>query len=63
MKLMRSICCFFAGRCGMEEPKPMKYAARGEPSKADLGQTEANLEEAGKEKMSHMGGSKPSKPT
>ena len=58
MNLLRSICCLFAGRCAVEEPKPTKGTVRGEPpfSEADLGQTEADLEKAGKEQMSHMEG-------
>jgi hypothetical protein len=43
MNLLRSICCLFAGRCAEEEPKPRKETVRG-----DLGQTEAELEKAGK---------------
>jgi hypothetical protein len=54
MNLLRSICCLFAGRCAEEEPKPTKEAVRG-----DLGQTEAELEKAGKERMEHMEGEKP----
>ena len=56
MNLLRSFCCLFAGRCAVEEPKTTKEAMRGEPSapKGDLGQTEAELEKAGKEQMSHM---------
>jgi hypothetical protein len=46
MNLLRSICCLFAGRCAEEEPK----------SSGDLGQTEAKLEKAGKERMEHMEG-------
>jgi hypothetical protein len=48
MNLLRAICCLFAGRCE-EEPKPTKETVRG-----DLGQTEAELEKAGKERMEHM---------
>ena len=57
MNLLRSICCLFAGRCAVEEPKT-KRTVRGEPpfSEVDLGQTEADLEKAGKEQMSHMEG-------
>jgi hypothetical protein len=56
MNLLRSICCLFAGRCGVEEPKPTKENMRGEPpvSEADLGQTEAEQEKTGKERMTHM---------
>jgi hypothetical protein len=54
MNLFRSICCLFAGRCAEEEPKPTKETVRG-----DLGQTEAELEKAGKERMEHMEGEKP----
>ena len=54
MNLLRSICCLFAGRCAEEEPKPRKETMKG-----DLGQTEAELEKAGKERMEHMGGEKP----
>ncbi len=53
MNLLRSICCLFAGRCAEEEPKPRKETVRG-----DLGQTEAELEKAGKERMDHMEGEK-----
>jgi hypothetical protein len=45
-----SLCC----RCAEEEPKPMKETVRG-----DLGQTEAELEKTGKERMEHMEGEKP----
>ena len=57
MNLLRSICCLFAGRCAVEEPKT-KGTVRGEPpfSEADLGQTEADLEKTGKEQMNHMEG-------
>jgi hypothetical protein len=54
MNLFRSICCLFAGRCAEDEPKPTKETVRG-----DLGQTEADLEKAGKERMEHMEGEKP----
>ena len=54
MSLLRSICCLFAGRCAEDEPKPTKETVRG-----DLGQTEADLEKAGKERMEHMEGEKP----
>jgi hypothetical protein len=54
MNLLRSICCLFAGRCAEEEPKPRKETVRG-----DLGQTDAELEKAGKERMEHMEGEKP----
>ena len=54
MNLLRSICCLFAGRCAVEEPKPTKDTMRREPLKADLGQTEAELEKTGKEQVSHM---------
>jgi hypothetical protein len=58
MNLFRSICCLFAGRCAEEEPKPTKETVRGEApvSEGDLGQTEATLEKAGKERMGHMEG-------
>jgi hypothetical protein len=58
MNLLRSICCAF-GRC--EEPTLPKEAIRRDPQKADLGQTEAELEKSGKEQMSHMD-AKTSKP-
>jgi hypothetical protein len=54
MTLLQSICCLFAGRCSEEERKPRKDTARG-----DLGQTEAELEKTGKERMEHMEGAKP----
>jgi hypothetical protein len=54
MNLLRSISCLFAGRCAVEEPNPTKDAMRPESDKADLGQTEAELEKTGKEQMSHM---------
>ena len=54
MNLLQSICCLFAGRCAEEEPKSRKETVRG-----DLGQTEAELEKAGKERMEHMEGEKP----
>ena len=61
MNLMRSICCLFGGRCAVEEPKPTGDTMRAE--KADLGQTEADLEKTGKQQMSHMGGRQASKTT
>jgi hypothetical protein len=54
MNLFRSVCCLFVGRCAEEEPKPRKETVRG-----DLGQTEAELEKAGKERMEHMEGKEP----
>ena len=61
MNLFRSICCLFAGRCAEDEPKPTKETMRGEApvSEGDLGQTEATLEKAGKERMEHMEREKP----
>ena len=58
MNLLRSLCCFFGGRCGLEEPKPTKETMRGETpvSEGDLGQKEAELEKTGKEQMGHMEG-------
>jgi hypothetical protein len=53
MNLLRSICCLFAGRCAEEDSKPTKDGARG-----DLGQTEAEMEKSGKERMEHMEGKK-----
>ena len=46
MNLLRSICCLFAGRCAVEEPKT-KGTVRGEPpfSEADLGQTRSGIRE------------------
>jgi hypothetical protein len=63
MSLLRSICCLFAGRCAGEEPKPMGETRRGEApvSEGDLGQTEAELEKTGKERLRHMEGSETSK--
>ena len=63
MNLLRSICCLFAGRCAVDEPKPTKETMRGEPpvSEGDLGQKEAELEKTGKEQMSHMEGGGASK--
>jgi hypothetical protein len=49
MNLLQSICCLFAGRCAEEEPEPKKETVKG-----DLGQAEAELEKAGKERMEHM---------
>ena len=54
MNLLRSVCCLFAGRCAEEEPKQGKETVIG-----DLGQTEAELEKAGKERMEHMEGEEP----
>ena len=56
--LLRSLCCLFGGRCGVEEPKPTKETGRGDTpnSEGDLGQKEAELEKTGKEQMSHMEG-------
>jgi len=48
MNLLRSICCLFAGPCAGEEPEP-KVRGRSEP---DLGQNEAELEEASQEELS-----------
>ena len=69
MNILRSLCCFFGGRCGVEEPKSTKETTRGETvvSEGDLGQREADLEKTGKEQMSHMEGGgatggKPRKP-
>jgi hypothetical protein len=61
MNLFRSICCLFAGRC--EEPKPTKETMRGEApvSEGDLGQTEAELEKTGKERLRHLEGGETSK--
>ena len=58
MNLPQLMCCFFGGRCAEEEPKPTKETMRGEApvSEGDLGQTEATLEKAGKERMGHMEG-------
>ena len=56
MNLLRSICCLFSGRCAIEKPNPTKDTMRPESHKADLGQTEAELEKAGKEQMSNMTG-------
>ena len=58
MNLLRSLCCLFGGRCGVEEPKPTKETARGDKpgSEGDLGQKEAELEKTGKEQMSYMEG-------
>jgi hypothetical protein len=62
MNLLRSLCCFFCGRCGLE-PKPTKETMRGETpvSEGDLGQKEAELEKTGKEQMGHMEGGGASK--
>ena len=54
MNLLRSICCLFAGPCAGEEPEP-KVCGRSEP---DLGQKEAELEEASQEELRHMEGGK-----
>jgi hypothetical protein len=54
MKLLRSICSLFVGRCAGEEPEP-KVRGRAE---ADLGQKEAELEEAREEELRHMEGGK-----
>jgi hypothetical protein len=54
MNLLRSICCLFAGRCAGEVPEP-KVRGRAE---ADLGQKEAELEEASEEELRHMEGGK-----
>jgi hypothetical protein len=65
MNLLRSICCFFAGGCAVEETKGTKETRRGEPPvpAGDLGQTEAELEKTGKEQMSHLEGGGASKAT
>ena len=59
MSLLRSICCFFGGRCAGEEPRPTNETTRraAPASQADLGQKEAELEKNGKEQMSHREGS------
>lgn len=54
MNLLRSVCCLFAGRCAEEEPKQGKETVIG-----DLGQMEAEVEKAGKERMEHMEGEEP----
>lgn len=59
MNLLQSICCLFGNRCIPEEVKQTGGATR--PSgPADLGQTEAELERAGKEQMGQMEGGEPS---
>ena len=55
MNLFRSLCCAFGGRCA-EEPKPTKENTQGEVPASDLGQTEAELEKEGKERMGHLEG-------
>jgi hypothetical protein len=54
MNLLRSICCIFAGPCAGEEPRPRAHGR----SEADLGQKEAELEEASEEELRHMEGGK-----
>jgi hypothetical protein len=54
MNLLRSICCLFAGPCAGKEPK-LRASCR---SDADLGQKEAELEEASEEELRHMEGGK-----
>ena len=56
MNILRSLCCLFGGRCGVEEPKPTKETGETTVSEGDLGQAEAELEKTGKERMSHMEG-------
>ena len=56
MNILRSLCCRFGGRCGVEEPKPTKETGETTVSEGDLGQEEAELEKTGKERMSHMEG-------
>jgi hypothetical protein len=56
MYLLRSLCCLFGGRCGVEEPKPTKETGRRDTPEGDLGQKEAELEKIGKKHMSHMEG-------
>ena len=63
MNLLRSLCCLFGGRCGVEKPKSTKETGRGDTpgSEGDLGQEEAELEKTGKEQMGHMEGGDASK--
>ena len=56
MNLLRSICCLFSSGCGEKaEPTGTRQREASGP-KADLGQTEADLEKSGKEQMGHMEG-------
>ena len=56
MNLLRSICCLFSSGCG-EKTEPIGTRRRKSSGpKADLGQTEADLEKSGKEQMGHMEG-------
>jgi hypothetical protein len=52
MNLLRSMCCFFGGRCAEEEPKPREAVRREAPS--DLGQKEAERERASEDQLRHM---------
>lgn len=57
MRLLRSICCLFAGQCAGEKTTPTRQTMRGEaPVSGDLGQKEAELEKASEEELRHMGG-------
>jgi hypothetical protein len=55
MNLLRSMCCFFGGRCAEEEPRPTTQTTRGE-APADLGQREAEREKASEDQLGRMEG-------
>jgi hypothetical protein len=53
MRLLRSICCLFGGRCGEEEPKATTEPMRRE-APSDLGQREAERERASEDQLRRM---------
>jgi hypothetical protein len=53
MHLLRSMCCFFGGRCAEEAPKPTTETARRE-APSDLGQKEAERERTSEDQLRHM---------
>jgi hypothetical protein len=55
MNLLRSMCCFFGGRCAKEEPRPRTETTIGE-APGDLGQREAEREKTTGDQLRHMEG-------
>jgi hypothetical protein len=54
MNLLRSLCCFFGGRCAEEEPKPRETMRR--EASSDLGQRQAEREKASEDQLRRMDG-------
>jgi hypothetical protein len=55
MNLLRSVCCFFGGRCAEEQPRPTTGSTRRE-APVDLGQREAEREKASEDQLGRMEG-------